>query len=230
MTSCFTLDCLFREVLACQKYFSMLKLTIHYVREACHRVLSFYNISVQGESTNRTSSKNSGDATLVLVVSRFLHLIFFKSIVLCRRLCKRSPTSIHNQSRSDEINTIIELKLQVAQQKETIDRLSSDLEHAISEKETLLSKIKPPPKPILKVAFLVEEKAHSDNTKALHQQYNELQDRMIKLQKTMDLQKEQMIALEEDNEHLTNERNSFQAQLERMSYTSLSIIYHRSFA
>ena len=132
------------------------------------------------------------------------------------------PTSIHNQSRSDEINTIIELKLQVAQQMETIDRLSSDLSLQLTEKEALLSKVKPPPKPMLKVASLMEEKAHSDNTKSLHQQYNELQDKMTKLQKTMELQKEQMTALEADNERLTNESDSFQRKINRMSFNTFS--------
>mmetsp|Transcript_21748 Transcript_21748/g.33188 ORF Transcript_21748/g.33188 Transcript_21748/m.33188 type:complete len:455 (+) Transcript_21748:210-1574(+) len=117
----------------------------------------------------------------------------------------------------DHIDVIIELKLQVAQQKETIDCLTSDLNHALSENKALLSKANQPAKPMFSLASLAEEKAHSDNSRSLHQQYNELREEMNRLQKSMDLQQEKMAAVEADNRSLTKERNRLQSQLDRMS-------------
>eukprot|EP00984_Skeletonema_dohrnii_P001120 scaffold349_cov157-Skeletonema_dohrnii-CCMP3373.AAC.6 len=117
----------------------------------------------------------------------------------------------------DHIDVIIELKLQVAQQKETIDCLTSDLNHAVSENKALLSKANQPAKPMFSLASLAEEKAHSDNSRSLHQQYNELREEMNRLQKSMDLQQEKMAAVEAENRSLTKERNRLQSQLDRMS-------------
>ena len=124
---------------------------------------------------------------------------------------------------NDHISTIIELKLQVAQQKEMIDSLTLDLNHALSEKKAILSKAvsltldlnhefaekkailskaKQPAKTFT-LASLVEEKAHSNNSRSLHEQYNELQ--------------EKLAAIEAENSSLRNERNMLQSRIARMS-------------
>ena len=123
-----------------------------------------------------------------------------------------------SQPSNDHIDTIIELKLQVAQQKETIDCLRSDLKnHALSEKRALHPKDNQPAKPMFTLASLFEEKAHSDNSRSLYHQYNELRDEMIRLQKSLYLQQEKMAAVEEENRSLTKERNRLQSQIDRMS-------------
>ena len=130
----------------------------------------------------------------------------------------RRFTAPHTSQPSDDhVSAIIELKLQVAQQKEMIDCLSSDLNHALSEKKALLSKANQPAKPVFPLASLTEEKAHSDNSRSLYQQYNELRDEMIRLQKSLYLQQEKMDAVEAENRSLTKERNRLQSQISRMS-------------
>ncbi len=126
------------------------------------------------------------------------------------------PASSHSQSSSDYINTIVELKLQVANQKETIDRLTSDLNHALSGKKALLTQTKRP-KPLFTMRPLAEEKDHSDNSRSLHQQYNALREDMKRMQKSMDLQQETVAALKADNRRLSEERSSLQRQIDRMS-------------
>jgi hypothetical protein len=69
------------------------------------------------------------------------------------------------------------------------------------------------------MASLAEEKTHSDNSSSssLHQQYNKLQEDMNRLQKSMDLQRVKMAALEEDNRRLSKERNRLQRQIDGTS-------------
>ena len=137
-----------------------------------------------------------------------------------RRLTEPHASSHYSKSSSDHINTIIELKLQVAEQKELIGRLTSDLSHAVSEQKALLTKTKQPAKPLFTMASLAEEKAHSDNSSSLHQQYNELREDMNRMQKSMDLQQEKIDAVESENRRLSKERNSLlqlQRQRDRMS-------------
>ncbi len=130
------------------------------------------------------------------------------------------PHASQPSNRSNEhIDTIIQLKLQVAQQKEMIDCLTSDLNNALSEKRALLSKANQPAKakPMFTFVSLAEEKAHSDNSRSLHQQYNELQEEMRRLQISMDLQQERMAAVEADYRSLTNERDSLRIEIARMN-------------
>lgn len=122
-------------------------------------------------------------------------------------------------SNNEHIDTIIQLKLQVARQKEMIDCLTSDLNNALSQKRALLSTANQPAKakPMFTFVSLAEEKAHSDNSRSLHQQYNELQEEMSRLQISMGLQQEKMAALEADNRSLTYERNSLRIKIARMN-------------
>lgn len=133
------------------------------------------------------------------------------------------PRSQTHQPSNNHIDTIIKLKLQVAQQKEIIDSLTLDLNNALSEKKAILSKAvsltldlnrfeknkailskaKKQPAKTFTLASLAEEKAHSDNSRSLYEQYNELQ--------------EKLAAVEAENTSLRNERNMLQSRLARMS-------------
>jgi len=128
------------------------------------------------------------------------------SVIAARRFTE-PHTSSRSHSSSEHIKTIIELKLQVANQKETIDRLTSDLNHSLSEKRVLLTQTKRFAKPLFAMASLAEE-LQSDNSR---------REDMNRLQKSMDLQQETIAVLEADNRRLRKERNSLQRQIDRMS-------------
>ena len=123
------------------------------------------------------------------------------------------PTS---PSSSAYINEIIELKLQLANQKETIDCLTSERNHALSENK--IPPIKTRRRRLSIMSSLVEEKAYSyEDSGSLHQKYNELQGAMNNLQKSMDLQRKTMDVMEEDNRRLRKERDRLQEQVDRLS-------------
>ena len=127
------------------------------------------------------------------------------------------PTS---PSPSAYINDIIELKLQLANQKEIIDRLTSERNHALSE-----NKISPKTRRrrLSIMSSLVEEKAYSyEDSGSLHQKYNELQGAMDNLQKSFDLQRKTMDVMEEDNRRLSKERDALQEQVDRLIASSCS--------
>lgn len=119
-------------------------------------------------------------------------------------------------SSSAYINEIIELKLQLANQKEMIDRLTSERNHALSENK--IPPIKTRRRRLSIMSSLVEEKAYSyEDSGSLHQKYNELQGAMNNLQKSMDLQRKTMDVMEEDNRRLSKERDRLQEQVDRLS-------------
>lgn len=123
------------------------------------------------------------------------------------------PTS---PSSSAYINEIIELKLQVANQKDSIDRLTSERNHALSENK--IPPIKTRRRRLSIMSSLVEEKAYSyEDSGSLHQKYNELQGAMNNLQKSMDLQRKTMDVMEEDNRRLSKEKNTLQEQVDRLN-------------
>lgn len=124
-------------------------------------------------------------------------------------------------SPSAYINEIIELKLQLANQKESIDRLTSERNNALSENK--IPPIKTRRRRLSIMSSLVEEKAYSyEDSGSLHQKYNELQGAMNNLQKSFDLQKKTMDVMEEDNRRLIKERDTLQEQVDRLIASSCS--------
>lgn len=128
------------------------------------------------------------------------------------------PTS---PSPSAYINDIIELKLQLANQKEIIDRLTSERNHALSENK--IPPIKTRRRRLSIMSSLVEEKAYSyEDSGSLHQKCNELQGAMNNLQKSFDLQRKTMDVMEEDNRRLRKEKDTLQEQVDRLIASSCS--------
>ena len=183
-------------------------------------------VDVSDEDRSVTSDITFQSATMSRSIERLLRMAADKSKP-GGMVTRRFPEPHASQPSNDHIDAIIQLKLQVAQQKEMIDCLTSDLNNALSEKRALLSKANQPakPKPIFTLVSLAEEKAHSDNSRSLHKQYNELREEMSRLQISMGLQQEKMAAVEADNRSLTNERNSLRIQIAKMDCKTAGSAY-----
>jgi hypothetical protein len=125
--------------------------------------------------------------------------------------CERKMSMEDNQSSSSHINTIIDLKLQIANQKEMIDRLASELNCARSKNKDL-SKAK---KPVSFIESLAKENARFDSS--LLQQHYKLREVMTRIQKSMYKQQEKLNVLEESNRRLRKERKALQHQIDTLN-------------